>query len=153
MNTRLAAAPAQPLRIVVDSNVLLRYLIRPSAAIKTLIEVWWLGGHVQMVTGPALRAELAEVLARSKIGRFVQPHDGQALLDAIDLLAEVIALPEPIPAFSRDSKDDKFIACALAGAASFLVTTDEDLLVLHTVDTVQIITPQRLAALLQAMAS
>lgn len=148
MSAALSAEAAQPLRVVMDSNVLLRYLIKPSAAIKALIEVWWLGGGVQMVTGPTLRAELAEVLARPRIRRYVQPQDGQALLDAIDLLAEMIALPEPIPAFSRDAKDDKFIACALAGAASYLVTTDEDLLILGAVDTVQIITPQRLVALL-----
>jgi predicted nucleic acid-binding protein len=49
---------------------------------------------------------------------------------------------------TRSAKDDKFIACALAGAASYLVTTDEDLLILGAVDTVQIITPQRLVALL-----
>lgn len=149
MSALLAPAATRPLRVVMDSNVLLRYLIKPSAAIRALIEIWWLGGQVQMVSGPALRAELAEVLTRPKMRRFVQPHEGQALLDAIDLLAEMVELPELIPAFSRDSKDDKFIACALAGAASYLITTDEDLLVLDAVESVQIITPQRMVALLQ----
>jgi putative PIN family toxin of toxin-antitoxin system len=149
MSALLAPVATRPLRVVMDSNVLLRYLIKPSAAIRALIEIWWLGGQVQMVSGPALRVELAEVLTRPKMRRFVQPHEGQALLDAIDLLAEMVELPELIPAFSRDSKDDKFIACALAGAASYLITTDEDLLVLDAVESVQIITPQRMVALLQ----
>ena len=38
-------------RIVVDTSVLIRYLIKPSAAIVELIEQRWLAGEVQMVAG------------------------------------------------------------------------------------------------------
>ena len=55
------------IRAVVDTSVLIRYLIRPSAAIKELIEMRWLGDQVQMVTAPELVKELEDVLKRDTI--------------------------------------------------------------------------------------
>lgn len=43
---------------------------------------------------------------------------------------------------SRDSKDDMFIECALDSGASYIVTGDEDLLVLKQVNDVKIIKPK-----------
>ena len=62
-------------------------------------------------------------------------------METIDLLAETVPPLGTVPAFSRDPKDDKFIACALAGAAHFLITTDEDLLILNEIEDVRIMTP------------
>jgi predicted nucleic acid-binding protein len=36
-----------------------------------------------------------------------------------------------LPLHSRDKKDDKFLACALGGNCDYLITEDEDLLVLN----------------------
>ncbi len=48
----------------------------------------------------------------------------------------------------RDPKNDKFVACAIAGAADFLITVDRDLLDLRTVGNVQVIQPHVFIALL-----
>lgn len=139
----------QSTRIVVDTNVWLRYLIKPGAAIRELVETWWLGGHVQMVVSSELLSELEDVLARPALQRFIQTAEGQTLLETIRLLAEVIPALGPIPAFTRDPKDDKFIACALAGQARFVVTTDDDLLVLAELEGVRMITPHHFVAWLR----
>ncbi len=52
------------IRAVLDASVPVRYLIRPSAAIKELIEAEWPGNTVQMVTAPELVEELKGVLER-----------------------------------------------------------------------------------------
>ena len=143
----------QPTRIVVDSNVWLRYLIKPGAAIRELIETWWLDGRVQIVVASELLSELEEVLARPSMQRFVQAAEGQTLLETIRLLADVIPALGPIPGFTRDRKDDKFIACALVGQARFVVTTDEDLLVLAEVEGVRMITPYHFVAWLRQEAA
>lgn len=138
-----------PLRVVIDTSVLLCYLIKPSAAIKELVEVWWLGGAIQLVTATELLAELGDVLSRPTIQTLVRDDEGRVLLDAINLLADTISALGIIPSFSRDPKDDKFIACALAGSAHFLITTDEDLLVLNEIEDVLILTPYHFVALLK----
>jgi putative PIN family toxin of toxin-antitoxin system len=130
------------IRAVVDTSVLIRYLIRPSAAIKELIEVRWLGDQVQMVTAPELVKELEDVLKRDTIQALVQPQEGQALLDAIDLKAEILLPLGRIPSYTRDPKGDKFVACALAGDARYVVTVDKDILVLGALSSIQMVTPK-----------
>lgn len=74
---------------------------------------------------------------------------GQTLLETIRLLADVLPALGALPSFTRDRKDDKFIACALVGQARFVVTADEDLLVVGKVETVRMITPHHFVAWLR----
>ena len=131
-------------RIVVDTSVLIRYLIRPSAATRALIEVYWLDDEIQVVTAPELIEELEGVLSRDYIQELVQPEEGQALLDAILLKAEILPSLGAVPAYTRDPKDDQFIACVLVGDARYVVTVDKDLLALETLEHIRIVTPEEL---------
>ena len=118
-------------RIVVDTSVLIRYLIRPSVAVRELVEERWLGDQVLMVSCPELIQELEGVLARPTIQSFIHPDEGQTLLDTVRSKAEFLPPLGEVPAFTRDPKDDKFVACALAGQAAFVVTLDKDILALR----------------------
>jgi len=129
------------IRAVIDTSVLIRYLIKPSAAIKELIEMQWLGDEVQMVTAPELIAELEGVLDRNYIQALIRPEEGQTLLDAIYLKARILPPLGQIPSYTRDPKDDKFVACALAGDAEYVITVDKDLLILEPLGDVCIVTP------------
>ncbi|MGH8683453.1 MAG: putative toxin-antitoxin system toxin component, PIN family, partial [Burkholderiales bacterium] len=67
--------------------------------------------------------EYLEVLARPKL----------ALSETVltrwhEVLARNVVLAEPAPPvrFVRDRKDEKFLACALATAADYLITGDRD---------------------------
>jgi putative PIN family toxin of toxin-antitoxin system len=131
-------------RIVIDTSVLIRYLIRPSAAVVELIDKCWLAGDVQVVTAPELIAELEDVLQRERMQRFILREDGETLLAAIDRLCEVLPSLGSVPPYTRDSKDDKFVACALAAHAEYLVTLDKDILALRSLDQVQMVTPREL---------
>ncbi len=129
------------IRAVIDTSVLIRYLIRPSAAVRELIQSRWLGGEVQLVSAPELVEELGEVLARDRVRVFVQPDEGEALLDAVRQTAEMLpSLGQP-PSCTRDPKDDKFVACALAGKAGYVITLDRDILALRAFGDVRMVTP------------
>jgi putative PIN family toxin of toxin-antitoxin system len=129
------------IRAVIDTSVLIRYLIRPGTAIKELIEALWLGDEVQMVTAPELIEELVGVLERDYIKALIRPAEGQVLLDAIYQKAEILPSFGQAPSYTRDPKDDKFVACALVGSVDYLVTVDEDILVLVTAGDVRMVTP------------
>ncbi len=129
------------IRAVVDTSVLIRYLIKPSAAIRELIEVQWLGDEVQMVIAPELIEELEGVLNRDYIQALIRPEEARILLDAIYLKAEILPALGTVPSYTRDPKDDKFVACALAGSVNYLVTEDRDILVLKVVGDVHVVTP------------
>ncbi len=65
------------------------------------------------------------------------------LLDILASVAEPIPkIREPIPAVTRDPKDDYLLAYALVGQADYLVTGDGDLLVFGTVGKLSIVSPQ-----------
>jgi putative PIN family toxin of toxin-antitoxin system len=137
------------IRAVVDTSVLIRYLIRPSAAIEEIIEDYWINGEFLMISSPELVAELEDVLGRGYIQRFIQPDEGQVLLEAIYRQAEMIPSLGEIPRYSRDAKDDKFIAYAIAGQAGYVVTTDNDILALGSLADVQMATPEEFVEILR----
>jgi putative PIN family toxin of toxin-antitoxin system len=137
------------IRVVIDTSVLIRYLIRPSAAIRELIELGWLDDEIAMVTWPELLAELVGVLARDYIQDLIRPEEGQVLLDAITLKAEVLPSLGSVPSYTRDPKDDKFVACALAGEVEYLVTVDQDLLALESLGNLRVVTPEQLGDVLK----
>lgn len=140
-------------RAVIDTSVLIRYLIRPSAAIRELIEERWLGGDVRMVTAPELLDELAAVLARPRIRPFVAAEEGEALLGAVQALAERLPSLGVVLPICRDPDDDKFVACALAGSASHVVTTDADLLTLREIAGVRLCAPEAFLSDLEDIAA
>ena len=129
------------LRVVIEPSVLIRYLIKPSASIRYLIEEMWFNEDVVLVTSPELLADLDFVLRRRSIRKFIHVDEGKALLEAILVKAEKLPLLNEIPVFTRDLKDDKFVACAIAGRASYVITEDRDILALGSVGDVQMITP------------
>jgi putative PIN family toxin of toxin-antitoxin system len=129
------------IRAIIDTSVLIRYLIKPSAAIKELIEELWLVDEIQMVTAPDLIAELEGVLKRDYIQTLIRTEEGQALLDAITQKADILPPLGPLPAYTRDPKDDKFVACALVGDTNYLITEDKDMLILQVAGDVRIVTP------------
>jgi len=135
------------IRAVIDTSVLIRYLIKASPAIRELIEIRWLGDEMQMVSAPDLIKELEGVLGRDYIQALIQPQEGQALLDAIYQKAEILLPLGTVPSYTRDPKDDKFIACALAGSAGYVVTVDKDILTLQSVTSVQMMTPYQFVAM------
>jgi putative PIN family toxin of toxin-antitoxin system len=84
---------------------------------------------------PQTFQELAEVLSREKfkVKYAVSEEDAQEFLEAVEGGAAFVSpLPlSQLPLHSRDKKDDKFLASAIAGSCDFLVTEDDDLLVLN----------------------
>jgi predicted nucleic acid-binding protein len=54
----------------------------------------------------------------------------------------VVEIDAKVEGVCRDPHDDKFLAAAINGGATFLVTGDRDLLVLERFQDVEIITPQ-----------
>jgi putative PIN family toxin of toxin-antitoxin system len=55
-----------------------------------------------------------------------------------------------LPGVTRDPKDNPVVACAVEGGAGFIVSGDQDLLVLGTYGRVRIVTPREFLALLEA---
>ncbi len=77
-------------------------------------------------------AELKERLWRPKFDRYIDMDRRKQFLHDIDAVAYWVSVPQEIAqqTYSRDADDDKFTHAALAAGADWLVTGDQDLLVL-----------------------
>jgi len=106
------------IRAVIDTNVLVSGLISPRGNEALVL----LAVHQRLVR-PCLSeeiiAEYAEVLARPK---FAFPAEEiVALIDMLRRNGEVFE-PPSVPPVSPDPADSKFLACAEAAAADFIIT-------------------------------
>jgi putative PIN family toxin of toxin-antitoxin system len=84
--------------------------------------------------------ELEGVLHRPRLARFVDPDARDQMLA---LLRSTAAWFEPALRVRdyRDDKDDRYLELALAAEAHSIVSSDDDLLVLHPWRGVQIVRP------------
>lgn len=115
-------------RIVVDTNVLIsRLLVADSVPAEA---VRWARRNGRLLVSDATMYELAEVLNRRKLDRYVPLKDRQRFLRELARIAEFVPIIQVVRE-CRDPKDDKFLEVALNGRADVIVTGDADLLALH----------------------
>lgn len=62
---------------------------------------------------------------------------------------EILHELHPIPGICRDTNDDMIIACAVDAATDYIVTGDEDLLILEKYNDIKIINPRNFEALFE----
>lgn len=113
------------MRIVCDTNVLLRSAINPNGMATDLLRRIC-GSHVLLTSYPIL-AELLIVLRRPKI-QALHGRNEQGIHRFISSLyraATVVRLPQPVPRLvPHDAKDDAVLFTAIAGHANVLTTRD-----------------------------
>lgn len=125
-------------KAVVDTQLFLRAAINPNSLASKLI--FDLDEMYVLVASKAIMTEVRNVLYKWEI-RIKFPHLSDRIAERILAAfarAEIVE-PEAVPSISRDPKDDKFIACALAANANYIVSEDKDLLVLNPYKDIQII--------------
>lgn len=140
------------MRVVLDTNILVSYLLTPahSGSIAAIIDALTRGDFTLLLPLELLD-ELERVVARKPtLAQRIRPEQLARLRDVLLVLGEVIPpIEQPIPAVTRDRKDDYLLAYAAVGPADYLVTGDEDLLVLKQVGRLRIVSPPAFAAMLR----
>lgn len=129
-----------PLRVVLDTNVVVSALVFRSEVARRLRAAWQGGACLPLVSSATVR-ELLRVLAYPKFR--LSADDRQELL--ADYLPWTQSLRDPQPAVTlpkcRDPHDAIFLELAAAGRARFLVSGDHDLLALVGKTPFAIVTP------------
>jgi putative PIN family toxin of toxin-antitoxin system len=130
------------IRAVIDTNILIRALIKPQGTVGPVL-IALRDDRYTLVHAPALLDELIEklLLPRIRLKYRVEAEQVEALL-ALFALRGVSVTPRRRVRICRDPDDDVFIEVALAGDAGFVVTGDEDLLVLKEYEGVRFVTPR-----------
>jgi putative PIN family toxin of toxin-antitoxin system len=137
------------MRAVLDTNLLVSYLLTHHPPIATIIDGFLAQDEFVMVTAPELLAELDRVLTYPKLQRYYTDEERTRFVALVMALGEVVDLPETIPRICRDPDDDRLIACAVVGEADVIVSGDNDLLALERVGDIPILTAAQFLAMLE----
>jgi putative PIN family toxin of toxin-antitoxin system len=135
-------------KVVLDTVVFVRCLLNPRSRWGRL--VFDHAAEYRLFISEEIRAEIVRVVARPELMRKYRyvAGNGQAALLRRLASAKVVEVLD-VPRVSRDPTDDKFLATAKAAEADFLVTEDDDLLVLGEYEGTTIVTAAAFLHLLE----
>jgi putative PIN family toxin of toxin-antitoxin system len=123
------------IRIVIDTNVWISFFI--SKALKKLKE--YLGNEdIVVLISDELFDELLEVLNRPKISKYIREEDIFEIIGLIQFKAEWIEIKQQT-IICRDKKDNFLLDLASNGNADYLITGDNDLLVIEEFEGTKIV--------------
>ena len=127
-------------KVIFDTNIWISYLI--GQQLGGLTEL--LTTHkIELVLSEQLRTELIEVTGRKKFRKYFSKEKVSELLKLMDFLGTDYQVNE-YPNICRDSKDNFLLGLIRVSIAHFLVTGDQDLLVLNPFEGTEIIEPNQL---------
>jgi putative PIN family toxin of toxin-antitoxin system len=136
-------------RAVLDTNLLVSYLLTHRPPIATRLDDFVAGGEVILVTCAELLAELDRVLTYPKLQRYYTNEERTRFVALVMALSEVVDLPDTLPRICRDPDDDQLIACAAVGKADVIVSGDEAVLALERVGGIPILTAAQFLEMLE----
>ena len=131
----LAAAPE---KIVFDTDVLVAAFLSEGVCSKLLLRAR--KKEYDLILSPDIIAEFEGVLLRKFSLSQSELSDVRNLLS--EAISEMCSEFDPIDPTSRDPDDDKILACASASRADYLVTGDEDLVVIKEYRGTKIVAPR-----------
>ena len=127
-------------RFVVDTNVLISYLLLPSSSASKALRIVLTMG--ELLVSNATLAELAQVIQHPKFDKYLSNQDRKRFFEVLAPLCIPVEIIQPIHA-CRDPKDVKFLEVAINGSANFILTGDRDLLALHPFHDIPILSPSQ----------
>jgi putative PIN family toxin of toxin-antitoxin system len=128
--------------LIFDTSTLIGAILKP----KSLpAEVYYHASrkHCLIASSETLK-EIMEVVQRDKFDRFRSREERTKALSFYLALVEIV-VPTVISTDCRDEKDNKFLSLALSAQADIIVSSDEDLLVLHPYKNTRILTVRQYA--------
>lgn len=115
------------MRVVLDTNIVISALLWGGLPYRLLQLA--VAGEIEVLTSPALLAELADVLERTHLASRIASQNmspGQLLAQYQSLARNVT--PQSVPVvIAADPDDDQVLACAVEGHADLIVSGDRHL--------------------------
>ena len=135
-------------KVILDCNIWISYAIGKSVSgdVRKIV----LHRQIEVLASEELIREFTEVAKRPKLQKYLSEEH---LLEAVSLLQELVTIVDVNSKISlvRDKKDDYLLALSADGGADYLVTGDQDLLVLGRYGTTQIMTLKHFLAVAEKL--
>jgi uncharacterized protein len=125
-------------KAVFDTNVLIAAFLTEGICAKLLIRAR--RRDFDLILCDGILQEIKSVLKKKFV---TSPHEtSEALIILSEAALEIHGRIDSITPICRDSDDDLILACARGAVADYVVTGDEDLLVLKNYESISIVNPR-----------
>ncbi len=132
-------------RVVLDTNNLISGIFFEKGNEARVLEDA-LAGRAKLLASLETLQEFQETVSRPKFQ--LSLSDVLTIFQLVVSRCEIILAPPRAKVKCRDPDDQKFLDCAIAGKADFLVTGDRDLLIMGKVSRTKIVTAAKLTRIL-----
>jgi len=125
----------KPFKVIVDTNIWISFLIGKSL---TGLQQYIYSQSVIIITCKEQIQELTDVFRKPKINKYFTPEQITEFFELLEESSENVVLKTKID-LCRDLKDNYLLSLAIDSNADFLITGDNDLLVLNEIEKTSII--------------
>lgn len=136
------------MRIVLDTNIYVSNLISDKGNPAKIVR-WWLEGEFDVLVSQPIIDETLRVTGYERIQKkYVRVRENR--LEFAVLISEQAVWIEPkekLDVVVSDESDNRYIECAVAGNAQYIITGDDHLLDLREYEDIRIVTPAAFVAL------
>ncbi len=121
-------------KIILDTNLWISFLIsKKFNSIDNLID----NKKITLIFSDELISEFVEVVNRPKFEKYFSKNDIEKILDYFDQYGKLIKVKSDIK-ICRDEKDNFLLNLSIDSKADYLITGDNDLLVLEKIERTKI---------------
>jgi len=124
------------IKVVIDTNVFVSAAVLKKSS--SVIMEMWKNDEFTLLFSPDIFDEYFEVIARPKF-----KQEGEDIRELAKLLTERAVVVEPqiqLDVVKDDPDDNKFLECAVAGKADFIISGDHHLLSIKEYKQIKILT-------------
>ena len=126
------------MKAVFDTNVLIAAFLTEGICAKLIVRAH--RRDFDLILCDGILQEFKRVLKKKFA---ISPHEtSEALTILSEATQEILGQTNSVTPICRDSDDDLILACAKDAAADYIVTGDEDLLVLKNYEWIRIVSPR-----------
>ncbi|WP_420641292.1 putative toxin-antitoxin system toxin component, PIN family [Candidatus Leptofilum sp.] len=138
------------MRIVLDANIYISALITSRGNPTTIIQKWLIGEFDVLLSQPIVD-EVLRVTAYERLQKKYRKIR-ENRLEFVELISEQGIWTEPLEKLAivtADESDNRYLECAVAGGAAYIVSGDNHLLNIGSYRGINILTPAAFLALLE----
>jgi uncharacterized protein len=138
------------MRVVLDANVYVSALINAAGSPGRIL-AHWENGAFNVLISPAIVAEVGRVLRYPRIARCHGRSEDEIgrFLELLSVEAVLIETTGTFDVVAEDASDNRYLECAVAGSAQYIVSGDRHLLDIGEYVAVTILPPAAFVALLE----
>jgi hypothetical protein len=138
------------MRVVLDVNVLISAVISPRGNPAQILRLWEQEGF-ELVVSPPILEELERVIHYPRIQEKYSLSE-EHVKQFLQMIGSGVTIVEPsveLSVIEKDPPDNRYLECAIAAGASYIVTGDDHLLGLKEYRGVAILNPTEFLALVK----